>query len=107
MQKKGFKIEMALMDDIKAAIGNYKSLDNGIKTQNGKAFTMVKTYQDAIVAAYQNCQKAIGLIDELDAKSKELGIADSGMGGWKKELSAKASDYKSRISKIDGILNTL
>jgi hypothetical protein len=107
MQKKGIKVQLALMDDIKALIGNYKSLDGAAKTQNGKAFTSVKTYQDSIVAAYQNSQKAIALIDELDAKSKELGLPDSGLSGYKKELAAKASEYKAKVSKIDSILNSL
>ncbi len=101
------KVELALMDDIKALIGKYKSLDTAIKTQNGKAFTAIKTYQDAVRTAYQNAQSAVDLIDQLDAKSKELGLADSGLGGYKKEMSAKASEYKSKFSKIDGLLKSL
>jgi hypothetical protein len=101
------KVEMALMDDIKALIGKYKSLDDAIKTQKGKTFTSVQTFQDSIKIAYQNAQNAIALIDQLDAKSKELGIADSGLGGYKKELSAKASEYKSKFTKLDGVLSSL
>jgi hypothetical protein len=101
------KVELALMDDIKALIGKYKSLDTAIKTQNGKAFTAIKTYQDAVRTAYQNAQSAVDLIDQLDANSKELGLADSGLGGYKKEMSAKASEYKSKFSKIDGLLKSL
>jgi hypothetical protein len=101
------KVELALMDDIKSLIGKYKALDNAIKTQNGKAFTAIKTYQDAVRTAYQNAQSAVDLIAQLDAKSKELGLADSGLGGYKKELSEKASEYKAKFTKIDGLLKSL
>jgi myosin heavy subunit len=101
------KVELALMDDIKALIGKYKSLDDAIKTQKGKTFTSVKTFQDSIKTAYQNAQSAVALIDQLDAKSKELGIADSGLGGYKKELAAKASEYKSKFTKLDSVLSSL
>jgi len=104
---KGVNVELALIDDIKALIGKYKSLDNAIKTQNGKAFTAVKAYQESVLASYQNAKNAVDLIDQLDKKSKELGLPDSGMGGYKKELSAKASEYKSKFGKIDGILKSL
>jgi hypothetical protein len=103
----GVNVELGLMDDIKSLIGKYKSLDDAIKTQSGKAFTAVKTYQESVLAAYQNAQNAIDLIIVLDNKSKELGLPDSGMGGYKKELSAKASEYKSKFGKIDGILKSL
>ena len=103
----GVNVELALMDDIKALIGKYKSLDDAMKTQSGKAFTAVKTYQESVLAAYQNAQNAIDLIIVLDNKSKELGLPDSGLGGYKKELSAKASAYKSKFGQIDGILKSL
>lgn len=107
MQKKGFKLELALMDDIKAAIGNYKSLNTQYENANKKAFTSVKVWQDAVVAAYQNAQNAIKMIDELDAKAKELGLPESGMSGYKKELVLRVGIWKRVISQIDGILSQM
>jgi hypothetical protein len=106
-QKKATKVEMGLMDDIKALIGKYKSLDDAMKTQSGKAFTAVKAYQESVLAGYQNAKNAVDLIDQLDKKSKELGLPDSGLGGYKKELSGKATAYKSKFGQIDGILKSL
>ena len=101
------KVDLALMDDIKALISKYKSLDDASKSQKNKAFTAVGGYADSIRVAYQNANNAVDLINQLDAKSKELGLPDSGLGGYKKELSAKASSYKSLFNKIDGILKSL
>jgi hypothetical protein len=121
MQKKGNKkvsilemelssnvqIDMALMDDIKKLISNYKSLDDAIKNQRSKSQTGLISYFDSIRTAYQNSSNAIDLIDQLDKKSKELGIADAGLGGYKKELAAKVSQYKTMIGKVDGIIKSL
>ena len=101
------KVDLALMDDIKALISKYKSLDDATKTQKNKAFTAVGAYADSVRGAYQNSTNAIDLINQLDAKSKELGLPDAGLGGYKKELTAKSSAYKALFNKIDGILKSL
>ena len=101
------KVEMALMDDIKSLLGKYKTLDNAIKAQNGKAFNAIKVYQDSVRTAYQNAQQAVDLITQLDTKSKDLGLADSGLGGYKKEMAAKASEYKAKFTQIDNLLKSL
>lgn len=101
------KVDLALMDDIKAAIGRYKSLDDATKAQKNKAFTAVNTYLDSVRAAYQNANSAVDLINQLDKKSKDLGIPDAGLGGYKKELLGKVSGYKALFNKIDGILKSL
>lgn len=101
------KVELALLDDIKALLGKYKTLDGAVKTQKGKTFTSVKTLQDAIRTAYQNAQSAVDLIDQLDAKSKQLGLPDAGLGGYKKEMAAKAAEYKSKFTKLDSVLSSL
>ena len=101
------KVDLALMDDIKALIGKYKSLDDASKGQKNKAFTAVNAYSDSVRVAYQNANSAVNLINQLDAKSKELGLPDSGLGGYKKELAGKASEYQTLFKKIDGILKSL
>lgn len=107
MQKKGIKLDLALMDDIKKFIGNYKTLDDNIKKQKSKTVTSLIAYQDSVRASLQNAQNAVDLISQLDAKSKELGLPDSGMGGYKKDLSTKAAEYKTKFSQIDNLIKTL
>jgi len=101
------QIQLALMDDIKAAIGKYKSLDDTAKNFKNKAVDSLISYYDNIRVAYQNATNAISMINDLDKKSKELGLPDSGLGGYKKELSGKANEYKSMLSKVDSIAKSL
>lgn len=101
------QIDMALMDDIKKLISNYKSLDDAMKSQRTKSSTALISYFNSIRTAYQNSSSAIDLIDQLDKKSKELGLPDSGLGGYRKELAAKVSQYKTLFGKVDGIIKSL
>jgi len=101
------KVDLALMDDIKAAIGKYKGLDDSTKTAMNKAKTMLIAYSDSVRGAYQNAKSAVDLITELDTKSKELGLADSGMGGYKKEMQGKVTEYNALFKKLDTLINSL
>lgn len=101
------KVELALMDDIKALIGKYKPLDEAAKGAANKAKNGLIAYSDNIRAAYQNAKNAVDMIDELDKKTKDLGLADAGLGGYKKELQVKVSEYNSLFKKIDTIYKSL
>lgn len=121
MQKKGIKkvsilemelssnvkVDMALMDDIKKLISNYKGLDDAIKSQRTKSSTQLINYFNSIRTAYQNSSNAIDLIDQLDKKSKDLGLPDSGLGGYRKELAGKVSQYKTLIGKVESIIKSV
>lgn len=104
---KSQNVELALMDDIKAAIGQYKTLDDNAKKARSRAADGLIKYGDSIRVAYQNAKNAVELIDTLDKKSKELGLPDAGLGGYKKELSGKMKEYNSLFSKIDSIGKSL
>lgn len=101
------KVDLALMDDIKTAIGKYKGLDDATKTAMNKAKTMLIAYSDSVRVAYQNAKSAVDLITELDTKSKELGLPDSGMGGYKKEMQGKVTEYNTLFKKLDTLINSL
>lgn len=101
------KVDLALMDDIKTAIGKYKGLDEATKTAMNKAKNMLIAYSDSVRGAYQNAKSAVDLITELDTKSKELGLSDSGMGGYKKEMQGKATEYNALFKKLDTLINSL
>ena len=101
------KVELALMDDIKAAVGKYKALDDASKSALNKAKNSLIAYSDSIRVALQNSKNGIDLIDELDKKSKELGIADAGLGGYKKELQGKLSEYNALFKKVDAIYKSI
>ena len=101
------KVELSLMDDIKAAIGKYKKLDDAAKASLNKVKNTLIAYSDSIRVAYQNAKNGVDLIDQLDQKSKELGLGDSGLGGYKKELQGKQSEYNTLFKKVDSILKSL
>ena len=101
------KIELALVDDIKALISKYKSLDDNVKTARGKAANGLISYTDNIRVAYQNAENAVNMISELEAKSKELGLGDTPFTSYKKDLSAKSSDYKKLFTAVDNLTKSL
>jgi hypothetical protein len=101
------KVELALMDDIKAAIGKYKQLDDAAKASLNKVKNTLIAYSDSVRVASQNAKNGVDLIDQLDQKSKELGLGDAGLGGYKKELQGKLSEYNTLFKKIDSIYKSL
>lgn len=101
------KVELALMDDIKAAVGKYKALDDASKAALNKSKNALIAYSDSVRVALQNAKNGVDLIAELDKKSKELGIADAGLGGYKKELQGKLSEYNALFKKVDAIYKSL
>jgi len=101
------KVELALMDDIKAGIAAVKSAQDSASGASSKASTALIAYADAIRAIAANANKAIAAIDELDAKSKDLGLGDQGLGGYKKELAQKSKDAISKFKQLDSAIKSL
>jgi hypothetical protein len=101
------KVELALMDEVKALIGKYKPLDDAAKGAANKAKNGLIAYSDNIRAALQNAKNAVDLINELDKKTKDLGLADAGLGGYKKELQGKVNEYNALFKKVDAIYKSL
>jgi hypothetical protein len=101
------KVELALMDDIKAAVGKYKALDDASKAALNKSKNALIAYSDSVRVALQNAKNGVDLIAELDKKSKELGIADAGLDGYKKELQGKLTEYNALFKKVDAIYKSL
>ena len=101
------EVELALADEIKASLTAYKGLkDNVDKTKNSAKNSFIK-YIDSVRVAYQNSKNSVDLIDQLELKAKELGLGDTGYGGWKKESAAKMSEYKSLLTAIDKIYQSI
>jgi len=101
------EIELALADDIKASLSAYKGLkDNVEKTKNAAKNSFIK-YSDSVRVAYQNAKNSVDLITKLEVEAKKLGIGDTGYGGWKKESTAKMSEYKSLLTAIDKIYQSI
>jgi len=73
------------------------------KVELNKAKNALIAYSDSVRVALQNSKNGVDLINELDKKSKELGIADAGLGGYKKELQGKLSEYTAIFKKVDAI----
>ena len=101
------KVELSLMDDIKEAVGKYKALDDASKAALNKSKNALIAYSDSVRVALQNAKNGVDLITELDKKSKELGISDAGLGGYKKELQGKLSQYTALFKKVDTIYKSL
>ena len=101
------KIELALADDIKAEIQKYKGLKDNVDKAKNKAINGIISYSDNIRVAYQNANNAVGMIDQLMAKAKELGLGDTGFESYKKDLAQKAADYKKLFTQVDGISKSL
>jgi hypothetical protein len=101
------EVELALADDIKASLSAYKGLkDNVEKTKNAAKNSFIK-YSDSVRVAYQNSKNSVDLITKLEVEAKKLGIGDTGYGGWKKESTAKMSEYKSLLTAIDKIYQSI
>ena len=95
------KVELALADDIKKGISDYKSLDDATKSAKAKARAGLDSYLSSVGAAYQNAKNTLDMINTLEAKSKELGLGDTPFTNYKKELAAKVNGYKSLFGFID------
>jgi hypothetical protein len=101
------EVELALADEIKASLTAYKGLKDGVdKAKNSAKNSFIK-YIDSVRVAYQNSKNSVDLITQLEAKAKELGLGDTGYGGWKKESAAKMAEYKSLLTAIDKIYQSI
>jgi hypothetical protein len=101
------EVELALADDIKASLSAYKGLkDNVEKTKNAAKNSFIK-YIDSVRVAYQNSKNSVDLMTQLEVEAKKLGLGDTGYGGWKKESAAKMSEYKSLLTAIDKIYQSI
>lgn len=101
------EVELALADDIKASLSAYKGLkDNVDKTKNAAKNSFIK-YIDSVRVAYQNSKNSVDLMTQLEVEAKKLGLGDTGYGGWKKESAAKMSEYKSLLTAIDKIYQSI
>jgi SMC interacting uncharacterized protein involved in chromosome segregation len=96
-------LELGLVDEIKAGLQQYTALKGGIDKVKNNAKTAVIKYSDSVKVAAQNANKVIASIVELDKKAKDLGLADVGYAGYKKEMTAKANEYKALLATIDKI----
>jgi len=101
------KVELALTDDIHSEIQKYKGLKGNVEKAKSKAQDGLIAYADNVRVAYQNANNAVEMINELEKKAKDLGLGDTGYGGYKKELSAKANEYKKLFSSVDSLAKSL
>ena len=100
---KSEKVELTLADDIQKGLAAYKSLDDSIKSQKGKARAALDVYLSSVGQAYQNVKNTVDNITALEAKAKELGLGDTPFTTYKKELIGKVNSYKSLFNFVDGI----
>lgn len=100
-------LKLALMDDIKSAIAEAKKFKDGLKASRSKAVNGLISYKDNAQATAFNANQAIKLIDELDKKSKDLGLGDSGLGGYKKELQQVYKDASTLFKSLDSTISGL
>ena len=101
------KVDLSLADDIKSEIQKYKGLKDNVDKAKNKAINGIISYSDNIRVAYQNANNAVGMIDQLMAKAKELGLGDTGFESYKKDLAQKAAEYKKLFSQVDGVSKSL
>ena len=101
------KVDLALVDDIKSEIQKYKGLKDNVDKARNKAADSAIAYYDNVRVAYQNSQRTVDLITQLETKAKELGLGDTGFENWKKEASTKAAEYKKLGSSVEGIAKSL
>ena len=101
------KFQLALMDDVKASIAEAKKFKDNLKNTKNKAVNALIAYKDNAQATAFNANQAIKSIDELDKKSKELGLGDAGLSGWKKELQQVYKDSSSLFNSINSVLSNL
>ena len=94
LQLKEEKIEMALADDIKAEVARTNMLKAEITKARGKVSNAFLTYSDVIRGAYQSAKNAVDLIDQIEKKSKELGLGSTPYTAQRKEMAARMSELK-------------
>ena len=101
------KVDLALADDIKSSLSQYKGLKDNVDKAKNAAKNAVIKYIDSTRAAYQNSKTTVDLITELENKAKQLGLGDTGYEGWKKEAVIKTKEYQTLLNSIDSIYKSI
>ena len=101
------KVDLALADDIKSSLSQYKGLKDNVDKAKNAAKNAVIKYIDSTRAAYQNSKTTVDLITELENKAKQLGLGDTGYEGWKKEAIVKTKEYQTLLNSIDSIYKSI
>lgn len=101
------EVNLALVDDIKSSLSQYKTLQgNADKAKNSVKNAFIK-YIDSVRVAYQNSKNSSDLINELQAQANKLGLGDTGYSGWLKESNQKMAEYKSLLTALDKIYQSI
>ncbi len=101
------EVNLALVDDIKSSLSQYKTLQgNADKAKNSAKNSFIK-YIDSVRVAYQNSKNSSDLINELQAQANKLGLGDTGYSGWLKESNQKMAEYKSLLTALDKIYQSI
>ncbi len=101
------EVQLALVDDIKSSLSQYKSLkENADKAKNSAKNSFIK-YIDTVRVAYQNAKNSSDLMNELQAQANKLGLGDTGYSGWLKESNQKMAEYKSLLTALDKIYQSI
>lgn len=100
--------EFALSDDIKSASAALKEGETKIKVAKSKAMEAIGAYNQWSTGGVARANAVIRLVDQLIAKSKELGIAPpSDMLALKQDAAAKLKLYNSSLSAATSASKTI
>lgn len=100
--------EFALADDIKAAKAALADAETKIKAAKSKAMEAIGNYNQWSTGGVSRATALVRLVDELIAKSKELGIAPpSDVLAAKQDAAAKAKLYNSSLSAAASASKTI
>ena len=100
--------EFALADDIKSASAALNDGEAKIKAAKSKAMEAIGAYNQWSTGGIARANALIRLVDQLIAKSKELGITPpSDMLSLKQDASAKLKLYNSSLSAATSASKTI
>jgi DNA-binding SARP family transcriptional activator len=100
--------EFALADDIKAAAKALADAESNVKQAKSKAMEAIGNYNQWANGGISRANAVIRLVDDLIAKSKELGVdPPQNMVALKQEASAKSKLYSSNLSAATAASKTI
>jgi len=100
--------EFALADDIKAAAAAMKDGETKIKAAKSKAMEAIGNYNQWSNGGIARANSVIKLVDQLIAKSKELGITPpADIVALKQDATAKAKLYTSSLAAATSASKTI
>jgi hypothetical protein len=97
------KVELALKDDIQKGLTDYRTLDTAISAQKTKARAALDNYLSSVGQAFQNAKNTLAALNSMEAKIKELGLADNPYAPYTKDISAKVNEYSKLFSYVDNL----